>query len=56
MTEQARHLPAPRWFRIYALLMFPWSKEGSAVWWWRVHVDTHNPDCDPGCPFTEIVR
>jgi Leu/Phe-tRNA-protein transferase len=42
----------PFLLRIYAFLVFPWSAEGSLVWWWRMHRNVHDAMCgEPGCPW-----
>ena len=53
----------PFLLRLYAFLMFPFSREGSLVWWWRMHANTHGEgtasamgivverDDDSRCPY-----
>lgn len=45
----------PFLLRAFAFLVFPFSREGSLVWWWRMHenltamyAEGHG---DPRCPF-----
>jgi hypothetical protein len=62
MTDlRARYTRPPLLLRVYSFLTFPYSREGSLVWWWRMHDDTHGSDTDsvmgltddrdPNCPY-----
>lgn len=57
MSGESYPLPRPPLLlRLFAFLTFPWSREGSLVWWWRMHVNLHRYWAEHNCPYCPEVE